>query len=182
MIIHLEELSEKTQVFAFEENPADFPALMEITESGECLFNHPLDIRLGARRMGDMVVVEGHFAVGVEMTCNRCLKQYMTELRSHFNLTYTRELTIEIESRDAGDTELQSEEIGLIVFESDFIDLRDALQSEIVMAVPMKPLCDGNCKGLCPKCGADLNRGDCGCKRKTIDPRFAVLKGLKIDN
>jgi uncharacterized protein len=42
----------------------------------------------------------------------------------------------------------------------------------------MKPLCDSECRGLCPVCGTNLNRGTCECKRDWDDPRFAVLKTL----
>ena len=47
------------------------------------------------------------------------------------------------------------------------------------MALPMKPLCKPDCKGLCPSCGKDLNLGACGCTHETIDPRWEALKALK---
>ena len=164
----------------FEEKPETFPPLVEMTRSGDCEFNQAVDIRLGAKRMGDLVTVEGKFSVDVEMTCNRCLKKFKSTLASRFNLTYTQEIQIENESEQDGDIELKAEEIGLLLFKGEEIDLRDAVQSEIVMAVPMKPLCSKDCLGLCPKCGNNLNLSECDCTRKTIDPRFAVLKNLKV--
>jgi uncharacterized protein len=47
------------------------------------------------------------------------------------------------------------------------------------MAIPMKPLCREDCRGLCPECGADWNAGDCACEKTKVDPRLEVLKGLK---
>ena len=59
------------------------------------------------------------------------------------------------------------------------IDLAPALREQILLAVPPSPLCDEACKGLCPQCGKDLNQGDCGCERTSIDPRWAALERLK---
>lgn len=180
MIIQLDELSDKIQAFTFDEKPENFPALAEINAAGQCRFDHMVDIELGARRMGELVIVEGCFKTLVGLTCNRCLKPYQITLGSPFNLNFTNELPEENVPEDIDEIELGSEEIGLIFFQGEVIDLRDALQSEIVMAVPMKPLCKPECKGLCAKCGADLNRDGCSCERGNFDPRFAVLKNLKI--
>ena len=180
MIVHLEELSNDIQTFMFEEKPEAFPPLVEMNQFDDCTFNHPVDIRLGAKRMGELVTVEGKFSAGVEMTCNRCLKKFESTLASRFNLTYASKLPLENGPDEDDDIELQAEELGLLLFQGEAIDLRDAIQSEIVMAIPMQPLCSEDCKGLCPKCGNDLNLGECGCQRKTVDPRFAALKNLKV--
>ncbi len=50
-----------------------------------------------------------------------------------------------------------------------------------VLALPDKPLCDHECKGLCPKCGENINFGLCSCTEETLDPRLAVLRNLKIN-
>ena len=180
MIIHLDELSDKIQAFTFDEKPENIPALDEINATGQCSFNHMVDIELGARQMGDLIIIEGRFKTLVGLTCNRCLKQYQTTLEAPFNLNLTSELPEKNAPVDTDEIELRSEEIGLLFFQGEIIDLRNALQSEIVMAVPMKPLCKPECEGLCAKCGADLNLNNCSCEEKNVDPRFAVLKNLKI--
>ena len=181
MRIHLEELSEKIQLFTFLEDPEKISSLVEKNAAGDCEFFQPLDIRLGIRRIGRMVAVEGRFSTKVRMNCNRCLKAFVSILKSRFNLTYTHEMPPQKESAGDDGVELRAEEMGLILFKGEEIDMRDAVQSEIVMAIPIQPLCAKDCKGLCPQCGSDLNAGDCGCKRQSVDPRFAVLKSLKID-
>ena len=60
------------------------------------------------------------------------------------------------------------------------IDLSPAVREQILLSVPAAPLCGEDCKGLCPKCGKDLNEGDCGCDRSVIDPRWAALKGIQL--
>jgi len=181
MRIHLEELSEKIQLFTFSDEPEKFSSLVEINMAGDCEFFDPLDIRLGVRRIGKMVAVEGRFSTKVRMNCNRCLKAFVSNMKSRFNLTYTPDMPPQTESAGDDGVELRAEEMGLILFKGEEIDMRDAVQSEIVMAIPIKPVCAKDCKGLCPQCGSDLNKGDCGCKLKSVDPRLAVLKSLKID-
>jgi uncharacterized protein len=181
VIIHLEELRGKIQDFTFEKRIKDFPVLEEISAAGDCIFADPLDIRLGAKRLGELVAVEGRAAATVRMTCNRCLRQYESLLHADFTLTYTRQLSEELETADDEVDELQAEKIGLIPFTGEEIHLLDDVQSEIVMAIPMRPLCSETCKGLCPHCGENLNEVACGCQSRTTDPRLAVLKNLKID-
>lgn len=58
------------------------------------------------------------------------------------------------------------------------LDLAPLLREQAWVAIPMKPLCDPDCKGLCPRCGANLNLEPCTCERVRVDPRLAVLKNL----
>ncbi|MFW5872616.1 MAG: YceD family protein, partial [bacterium] len=56
------------------------------------------------------------------------------------------------------------------------VDIRQILKSNIFLDLPIKPLCSEDCKGLCPQCGQNLNKGDCNCERDIIDPRLAKLE------
>ena len=181
MIIHLDELSGKIQTFTFEKRVKDFPVLTDISTTGDCVFTDPVDIRLGAKQMGEMVAVEGRAISTVRMACNRCLNEFETDLRTGFTITYTHRSPEEHTPDDDEEMELQAEKIGLIPFTGEEIDLLTDVQSEIVMAIPMRPICSESCKGLCAQCGKNLNAGSCNCSSRSGDPRLAVLKGLKID-
>ena len=61
------------------------------------------------------------------------------------------------------------------------IDLKPALREQILLSIPPSPVCSDDCKGLCPRCGKDLNEGECGCDRTVMDPRWAALKGIQLD-
>lgn len=58
------------------------------------------------------------------------------------------------------------------------LDLRALCYTEVVLRLPTKHLCRADCKGLCSRCGADLNQGDCSCPKTEIDPRLEALKSL----
>ena len=64
------------------------------------------------------------------------------------------------------------------VFSEYRLDLADFVTNEIRLGIPMKVLCREDCKGLCPKCGHDLNEGPCGCDLREEDPRLEVLRSL----
>ena len=60
----------------------------------------------------------------------------------------------------------------------EWVDITEPVRAALLFQEPMQPLCDPGCKGLCPECGTDLNRTDCGCARDRVDPRLASLNRL----
>lgn len=180
MRVKIDEITDKGLDLIFEERADSFPSLADIERSGECAFLQPLGVRLQMRPVGQLFEAAGRFESRVRLTCSRCLVEYETPLAADFSLTFIRQVSEADEPSRNEEIELRADEIGLILFYGDEIDLRDPIQEEVVMALPMRPLCRPDCKGLCPKCGADLNQGDCGCERKVFNPKFAALAGLKI--
>ena len=181
LILHVEQLKENEFFHAFEENPQVFPIIAEMVKNRECEFLEPLNIRLKAFRIRELFEVQGTFRTRVRLPCSRCLKDFDTPLASDFELTYTKEMPGLMDVFDKEEIELRVEEIGMFYFKGEEIDLQQGIQEQVVMAFPLQPLCDQNCKGLCPNCGTDLNQGDCGCKQEPSTNKFAVLKNLKLD-
>ncbi len=100
--------------------------------------------------------------------CDRCGKQTAT---TH-TISVDKALATSIEGDDS-DTILLVPDMKL--------DLDDFIYTETVVNLPMKHLCKADCKGVCSKCGKDLNGGKCDCPEKEIDPRLAILAQL-LDN
>jgi len=63
-------------------------------------------------------------------------------------------------------------------YKEGLIDTEDIIRDQILLNIPMKPLCSEDCKGLCTICGTDLNYSECGCIVQEIDPRMAILQSL----
>lgn len=181
MRVHIDDINENGPELTFEENAASFPALEEITNKNECAFLKPLSIRIQMRRIGDLFEAMGSIGTRIRLNCSRCLQPFEFTLESKFDMTYIQQPADMADPVFREEIELQAEEIGLIQFYGNEIDLRDAIQEEVVMALPMTTLCRSDCKGLCARCGADLNQGNCGCDRRITNPQFEVLKNLKID-
>jgi uncharacterized protein len=180
MRVNVEDIGDSGIGLTFAEGAESFPSLLELSRNGECVFLMPLTIDLRIRRIGHMFEADGRFETRVRLSCSRCLADYELPLAADFILSFSREQPETADPSRHAEIELGAEEIGLILFHGEEIDLRDAVQEEVLMAVPMKTLCRPECKGLCPQCGTDLNQGDCSCQRKIINPKFAVLKGLKL--
>ncbi|MBI5187527.1 MAG: DUF177 domain-containing protein, partial [Nitrospirae bacterium] len=69
-------------------------------------------------------------------------------------------------------------ELDMGFYSGEELELLDLIKEQVMLNLPMKPLCSDSCKGICPQCGTDLNEGNCGCSREDIDPRLEVLKRL----
>ncbi|WP_243438512.1 YceD family protein [Fundidesulfovibrio soli] len=116
-------------------------------------------------------LVRGRLAGEVSAPCDRCLKDLSVRIDQPFDLFE------QLESPDE-----ESVEPGLLREHKGRLEL-DAgamLWEEFVLALPTKPLCSEDCKGLCPDCGKDLNEGPCGCAKPKGDERMAALRGLTI--
>ena len=79
----------------------------------------------------------------------------------------------------AKEAELGGEDLEVSVFDGNEIDLTELVREQILLNLPIQVFCQENCRGLCPKCGANQNLIDCKCKENEIDPRWASLKNLK---
>lgn len=112
--------------------------------------------------------IEGETAYILEAGCDRCLKP----VKQKVALSFTREVWAPDVADDPSVYEEQP-------FMDDFqLHVEELLHSEIVTSWPMKILCKLDCKGLCPKCGRDLNTGTCDCDSFVPDPRMAAIKDI----
>ena len=117
--------------------------------------------------------VEGWFRAGLNSSCHRCLKPFELDLHRKFHLTY---LAADPERFAKEEVELTGQELEVAYLESEHLPLHEMIQEQVYLAVPMKFLCNQDCRGLCVHCGADLNEVECGCPTDEIDPRWAKLK------
>jgi uncharacterized protein len=113
----------------------------------------------------------------LEMPCSRCLEPFTQPVDAQFDLRYQPHAT----NAGEGELEIEEDDLSTAFYENDTIDLGQLMREQFYLSVPMKPLCREDCRGLCPVCGTNLNRGTCQCNRNWEDPRLAVLKTLKKD-
>lgn len=181
MRIKTEELKETRIALEFE-TPADrFPILREMVRSGECDFADPIRTRLRAARIGDMVEVEGDIRTTVRLSCGRCLVEFVRPLETAFTLTYAQQEPAAGEQSEPGPHEMDVTGEGLIYFQGVDIDLTEGIQEQVVLSLPLRALCSESCKGLCARCGADLNQAACNCLAAPAGSPFAVLGRLKME-
>ncbi|PYM17884.1 MAG: DUF177 domain-containing protein [Candidatus Rokuibacteriota bacterium] len=118
---------------------------------------------------GDDVTVQGTIEATVPLACGRCLES----LPTHVNVLVDVRLTPRPAARD--DLELGADDLDTDFYANDELDLGALIQTETTLALPMKPLCREDCRGLCPACGMNRNLTPCECREQKPDPRLAVL-------
>lgn len=128
---------------------------------------HPVHVTGEVRNMAGAMVLESEAETTLELTCDRCLKPYTGVMRVERDTLLATEL--------AGE---ENDEI--VLLEGDELDLDGLIREAFILDMATKHLCSADCKGLCDKCGANLNDGPCGCK-PDIDPRLAALAQLLDD-
>ncbi len=109
---------------------------------------------------------EGWLRSQVQLECARCLETFAQPLELHLEAQFGLPPT-----KPRGETIFPIGPNGIL-------DLTAALREQILLDLPMRPLCKPDCLGLCPVCGKNLNEGPCDCAKETIDPRLAGLKDL----
>jgi uncharacterized protein len=120
----------------------------------------------------------GRVQTTLELPCGRCLEPFTTPVDQTFDLRYQPHT----ENTGVGELEIEEDDLTTAFYENDQIDIGHLLQEQFLLALPMKPLCRDDCKGLCAQCGTNLNAGACGCKHEWEDPRLAELKKLKAES
>ncbi|MEN6620557.1 MAG: DUF177 domain-containing protein [Smithella sp.] len=145
-------------------------------QSGEIGFTlQKVDVTFNITKASGTVFIKGNFSATINIACSRCLEDVSLPVCGDFAYTMmpkTPEIREEIE--------LEADELEISYYEGDFIDLAPIIYEQIILQIPIKPLCSENCKGLCPRCGTNLNVASCNCNLEAIDERLAVLKNFKI--
>ncbi len=137
----------------------------------------PVRAKLRIDKVGSEVLARGELVSDIELQCSRCLASFSKDVSINVNVVYhpLEELTGEEKH------EIKEDELDMGFYKGDELDIHDLVQEQIMLSVPMKPLCKETCRGLCPRCGADLNITRCSCEQREPDPRLAVLKKLLDD-
>lgn len=128
----------------------------------------PEEVRVAGhvRNQAGFMTLQAEAAVPYRTSCARCMK----EVAGVFRHAFTRTLATKLENPDDDE---------YLVIKEGHVDIDTSLLEDLVLNLDFVYLCKEDCKGLCPKCGIDLNEGTCDCAgKKEIDPRLAILAKL----
>lgn len=135
----------------------------------------PVEASFDVQRAGaDAYRVTGRATTRLELDCGRCLEPFALPVDAEFELRYVPLPTGAAEA----EREISEDDLTTSFYRDGMLDVIELLREQFQLALPMKPLCAQSCSGLCPQCGANLNRTECGCAPQWEDPRLAPLKGL----
>jgi uncharacterized protein len=129
----------------------------------------------GKHKIINDIRIVGDLRTRVALPCARCLDPVVRNLQHSFDLLY-RPL-----GADAGPEErsVSATESEVSYYQGDGLLLEDVLREQVLLALPLKAVCREDCRGLCPKCGANLNEKQCFCEDHVEDPRWEALKDIR---
>lgn len=183
MQINVNHIPEKGYSETFTREASFFRELRLLEETEEYQFTAPVTTMLSiAVTIDKRIEILGHVKTIVKMPCARCLDPFKCKIETDFKLLYS-DIQSDFHNTDESLTEEGYEvlpnEIETEFYSGDIITVTDAVQEQVIMALPPQALCDEACKGLCTKCGVNLNRSECACETESGHPAFAALKALK---
>jgi len=172
--INVSKIPEGGMNLRFERDGKWFRELLPKEKPGEFTLER-INVACSAKRVKETVFIEGTAATTVEAPCSRCLEPTRLPIASSFKYTYCPSTSLSQE-----EVELRAEDLDYAYYEEDTIDLDNLIFEQIMLQIPIKPLCAETCKGLCPHCGINLNVASCGCQNERFDERLAALKQFKV--
>jgi uncharacterized protein len=147
----------------------------------------PVALTLNVTKTGNRVHLVGRVVATLDVLCSRCLEAYRVPVNASVNLTFypatdpvatAKPARTSPKSDDDDGDEVKEDDLGVSFYTDDYIDLEQIMREQFYLALPMKPLCTPDCKGLCPDCGINRNRETCSCVSTWVDPRFDALRNL----
>lgn len=159
----------------------DRPFLKDALEAADAdLEQTKVSARLQLHKAREQVVVRGELSAVVALPCGLCLRTVAVPIKAPVQVTFVPDDSEEPATEDDPFSE------DLERFDGQTIDVAPTLREQLILNLPMAPRCSDECRGLCPTCGQDLNRVDCGHARGAaadeapVDPRLQALRDLKL--
>lgn len=117
--------------------------------------------------VGKKISVEGSLSTRLRLRCDRCLEPYAWDLSNDFRVFLSL-------AQFAGelDLELSEDDLNLEFIHGNLLELDQIIKEQVILSLPMKTLCSGECRGLCPTCGCNLNLTTCSCSSKLETPLY----------
>ena len=162
MRIQIGSLSEGTHQYHFEVGAEDI-------RLGEG-FSRPVKVDTTLDKTGKQLFLQAQIQTTGSFSCDRCTVQFDLALNPDYRMYYVSD---EADAQSFDPSEVQVVPSGLPI-----IDLADDVRQTVLLSVPLKLLCRRDCRGLCPRCGKDLNTESCICPVEDADARWEGLQGF----
>lgn len=172
--ITVDEITAAGHSFSVDEGqPAFRDVLVEALETRGA---HRCSAEITIERKERRLHISGRIAGELRQVCARCANDFAQPVERDVRAV----LLLDPLDQDE-EAELEAADLDESYLGGDVVDLMELVREQLLLALPHKPLCRADCRGLCPRCGVELNHETCSCEDDTVDPRLTVLAGLKID-
>jgi uncharacterized protein len=130
----------------------------------------------GPKEFVEDIRLRAHFDGNFEVLCARCIEPVQSPLSGDFDLIF-RPGGVD---NQPGEHAISEDETEIGYYEDSGLLLEDAVREQVLLAMPGRTLCQEDCKGLCPQCGANRNTAPCNCEEQPVDIRWKALAGITV--
>ena len=168
---------ERSRIIALDSTTDDLDIPADILPSGS-----RVHVTCTVKQDVDLARIEGVVLVSAVLECSRCLAQFAVDIEGEFIVVVRRLKQGEVEPWTMSEND-EDESDGLVIIrhDEDTVDITEYVRDTMLLSLPVKPLCDDTCRGLCPVCGTNRNETVCGCSIETADSRWSELNDLHVD-
>jgi DUF177 domain-containing protein len=175
------------RILELEREPVDFdlqlqPGSIDFGDEAEQIGNLATEGRAevihehrGPKEIVADIRLKGRYAGQFQVPCARCIEPVEISLSGDFDLIFRPV------GADAGAPErsISASETEIGYYQEDSLSLEDVLREQVLLSLPVRTLCKSDCKGICPRCGANRNTQPCSCEEGSSDSRWEALTGLR---
>lgn len=176
MKIPVDDIPQSPKEISFAERTEGLNEFYTKESAADFHFPPQLAVIVSFYRSGEELFFHGQVSGEIAARCGRCLEEYEFQLQRPFDLVLVPAPT----KTGRGAEELRSEDLGLSYYSTEEIDLAPLIAEQVMLAMPTRPLCEDSCRGLCDRCGVNLNSEQCNCAQAAGDPRMAIFRTLKV--
>lgn len=134
------------------------------------IYPDDINIKVEVNKFAKNISCKTEISTRMHLTCDRCLAEFDEDFLEIFDILF---------HIGQDNLDIDEENVVTLLPDQKEIDLTSYIQETLILSIPMKILCRDDCKGICPNCGADLNKEECRCIDKPVDSRWENLKKLR---
>lgn len=175
MKLRVDDITAEAKELSFSEPEGEINRLLGLGPIREYHLEGPVNVELSYYRAGTELFFRGELKAATVATCARCAEEFSAPSGRSF-----RYVLAPRSMAGDGKGDLRAEDLEFSFYDGEEVNLSPLIREQMLLALPTRPLCREDCRGLCPHCGANLNERDCGCETKSPDPRLFVLRSLKL--
>lgn len=174
--LRVDDITAEARELSFAEPEHEINRALDLGAAREYHLDAPVQVTISYYRAGTELFLSGSIDTVATAACARCAEEFSAANRRPFRYVLAPK------SLGYGDDEanLNADDLEFSLYDGDEVDLTPLIREQVLLALAARPLCREDCRGLCPRCGANLNEGDCGCPAETSDPRLAVMRKIKV--
>lgn len=171
--LRIEDITAEAKGLSFEEPEGEVNRVLDKGPVHEFRVEGPIGVEISYYRAGTELFFSGELHAPTHAVCARCAEEFEQTSERDFRFVLTPQVVGYDDKNDAEDLELS-------VYEGNEVDLSPLIREQLLLSLPTRPLCREDCRGLCPRCGANLNLVQCGCAAEDGDRRLSALRKLKL--